>query len=260
MSANKYENQIDINSYKSRYDTQISVESEWLAHNARERVNSIQMLLKRNSIEPETVLDLGCGTGETIRELQNRNIGNRYVGIDYSEEAIKLHDDFSDNVHSFTADIVNDNFSLNQPFDVGLLVHVLQHLKDPDACLKNILKQVNISYLLVEVPMEDLILNKLPQYMGWREENPARSLQFFNVKSLNQLLRENGLEILDHRKYVPVFDFKTIRVLKTRYNWSNVRTVKKAISAHFIPRLTGRIWANLYYGHYAVLCRKNETV
>jgi SAM-dependent methyltransferase len=256
MSTNRYENKIDINSYKSRYDSQVDVEAEWLSHNARERVNSIQYLLRKNAIDPQSILDLGCGTGETIREMQNREIGESFVGIDYSEEAIKLHDNFSDNVISFTADIVHDNFSLGQSFDLGLLVHVLQHLKDPDACLRNILKQVNMSYLIIEVPMEDLILNKLPQYMGWREANPAKSLQFFNVKTLNNLLSENGLEILDYRKYVPVFDFRTIRVLKSRYNWSKVRTLKKAISSHYIPRLTGKIWANLYYGHYAVLCRK----
>lgn len=256
MSTNRYENKIDINSYKSRYNTQINVEAEWLSHNARERVNSIQFLLKRNAIDPQSILDLGCGTGETIREMQKREIGESYVGIDYSKEAIKLHESFSDNVYSLTADIVHDNFSLDQSFDLGLLVHVLQHLKDPDACLKNILKQVDISYMIIEVPMEDLLLNKLPQYMGWREANPARSLQFFNVKSLKHLLAENGLEIIDYRRYVPVFDFETIRVLKARYNWSKIRTVKKAISSNYIPKLTGKIWANLYYGHYAVLCRK----
>jgi len=256
MANNKYENKIDVNSYKSRYDMQVSIEAEWLALNARERVNSIQSLLSRNAIEPRSILDLGCGTGETIREMQRRSIGQNYVGIDYSDEAIKCHEDFSDNVHSFTADIVHDDFLLHQSFDIALLVHVLQHLKDPDACLKNIVRQVNMSYMLVEVPMEDLILNKIPQYMGWREANPARSLQFFNVNSMNQLLEQNGLEIIDYRKYVPVFDFDTIRVLKRRYNWSRVRTLKKTISSHYIPRLTGRIWANLYYGHYAVLCKK----
>ena len=109
------------------------VEKEWLQFNVRERVNSIQQLLEKSNCKPDSILEIGCGTGAILRELQNRKIGNTYTGIDYSEEAIMYLKENSENIDALTGDITAWDFSLDTHYDLVLLIHVLQHLEDPAA-------------------------------------------------------------------------------------------------------------------------------
>jgi 2-polyprenyl-3-methyl-5-hydroxy-6-metoxy-1,4-benzoquinol methylase len=242
--------------YKHRYQNQFAVEAEWLEHNAVERVNSIQYFLKRNSIMPKTILELGCGTGALLRELKKRKIGEKYVGIDYSEEAITYLKNYTQGVDAIKADITSNNFLLDGKFDLVILVHVLQHLEDPDECLKSIMKKINFSYLIVKVPFEDTFLNKIIPLLRWRKHNPSGSLQLFNLKTFKQLLVSNNFSIIDQRRYVPVYGLRTLRVLNTRYGWSKLQFFKKILTSYCLPKLFGPVKKHVQYSHSAVLCRK----
>ncbi len=154
--------------YKMRYQSHFDAEAEWLKRSAIERVNSIQYFLKNNSISPDSILDIGCGTGAVLQELQNRNIGNKYVGVDYSLEAIENLRNNLQGIDTYVADITSANFSFDGRFDTVIMIHVLQHLNDPEKCLKSVLKQLDFSHIIIEVPFEDLLLNKLIYLLYFR--------------------------------------------------------------------------------------------
>jgi ubiquinone/menaquinone biosynthesis C-methylase UbiE len=80
------------------------------------------------------ILDVGCGTGEDVRQLSHAVGDQGYViGVDKSEvmiaEAIKRSKDYN-NIKFQTADIEHLDFN-NETFDGCWCERVLQHLDDP---------------------------------------------------------------------------------------------------------------------------------
>ena len=112
-----------------------------------------------------SIVDFGCGN----REVLDYVTPSRYLGVDRVD----------------TADIVAD---LDQPlqiddtFDLGLLLGVLEYLEDPERTLNNV-----VSYAS-EFVIVTLVAKKKPE---WR--------QAFNDNSIDQLLRKFFRTVEHHR-------------------------------------------------------------
>lgn len=248
----------DINNYKTRYRDHFEAESEWLRRSAVERANSIQHFIDNNSISSRSILDLGCGTGAVLKELEHRNIAEEYTGVDYSEKAVEYLQNSSQNITGYVADITSPKYAFDKEFDVVTLMHVLQHLKDPAKCLASVLSQIKFSYLIIEIPLEDLFFNNLVTSLHLREKNPTGSLQFFNMDSLTKLLDHNNISIIDRRRYTPAFDIDTLRVLQKRYGWSELKFIRKVLTSHYLSKIITPLKMRFYYTYYAVLCKKKD--
>lgn len=74
--------------YEAAYLDALERQAEWLCRGAGQKADSVERLLHRNRIKPESILELGCGTGAVIGELQQREVARHYYGIDYSAPAI----------------------------------------------------------------------------------------------------------------------------------------------------------------------------
>jgi 2-polyprenyl-3-methyl-5-hydroxy-6-metoxy-1,4-benzoquinol methylase len=256
MSAVEQLDKFQTDEYKERYETQFKTELLWLEQSAKARSDAIQYLLSKNLLIPESVLDLGCGTGSLLRELQKRKVGVSYTAIDYSEDALEYLRNNSEGIETIKADLNVDKIHSDKSYDLTLLIHVLQHLKKPDQFLKSVLEQVDFSYLIIEAPLEKLMLNELPRLLNWRGKNPAGSMSFFSKKSLVQLVESNGLEIIASYRYAPVYSLETVQLLKDRYDLSDSQYAKKKISSHYLPKYLGWIKKYLHYAHYSLLCRR----
>jgi phosphatidylserine decarboxylase len=238
--------------YKDRYRHQFATETEWLERNAFERVNSIQSLLENRSITPHKIVELGCGPGALLRELKRRNIGQKYTGIDYSEEAIAYIKKNIPDVEAIRADITSQNFLPDDVFDLVILVHVLQHVENPEKCLESIAKNMRFSYLLVEVPLEDSLTKQLRE-----KRSPSRYFhRSFSFKTFKQLLVSNGLSIIAEKRFAPVYGIETLRVQSVRQGWSKAQYFKKILTSHCVPKYLGLVTKHLHYSHYVALCKK----
>ena len=86
-------------------------------------------------VRPKTqdkVLDIGCGTGETIEHFSDVE----YIGFDNNPAYIELAKKrFSDQGHFFCSRIDQVNLENFDPFDLVLVVGVLHHLDDQE-CIK----------------------------------------------------------------------------------------------------------------------------
>lgn len=81
-------------------------------------------------INPDSLLDVGCGDGRFLREVASRYPQARLMGLDYSERAIGLarglNPDLSFAVHDLTQD------SCPGKFQVATLIEVLEHIPPDD--------------------------------------------------------------------------------------------------------------------------------
>ncbi len=238
--------------YSQLYSDSIEKEAEWLKRRSYQTADSICALLERNDLTPSKILEIGCGTGAVIAELQRRGIADSYYAIDYSSEAIEYVHSTLPDVHAVTGDVVESaELFEGQNFDLVICAHVLEHLEEPKQFLKS-LRGLTYLNFLAEVPLENLFFGKIKSLFQDRGNHPAGHVQFFDQNSFRNILIDAGLNIMDQNLYAPVLDKDT---LKFRYgNESRLYYLFKMSSEHYGPRYLGAPWIEYYHAHMSVLC------
>lgn len=102
-------------------------------------------------LEPASMLDAGCGEGETIARLEGL-LPPRVFAIDILDQSVRLTRRRLPFVEATRASIYDLPFEDNQ-FDLILCLEVLEHLDRPDAAVEE-LARVGRRDLVVSVPFE----------------------------------------------------------------------------------------------------------
>ena len=103
-------------------------------------------------LQPESVLDVGCGEGFTLQKLKDRGIGKKLEGIEYLDRAIEIGNKIHPDLTLKQGNIYELPYKDNA-FDVVLCTEVLEHLEEPEKALKE-LKRVAKHYCVISVPNE----------------------------------------------------------------------------------------------------------
>jgi SAM-dependent methyltransferase len=243
--------------YESLYASELDQEAEWLRRSAAHKVDSVETLLARHSLSAQTIMELGCGTGAVIRECKRRGLARRYIGVDYSPDAIAYLRTSAPEIEAIQADINSPDFSMAEAVDVVVLTHVIEHLDDPHEFLSGTLRKLNFKYMVAEVPLEDLLASRLKNLVRDRRINTTGHVQFFAPSSFERLLTSHELKIIDRRRYIPIHSLDTIRFLQAKDGLSRLG-VSRMIASSILTRALYPVWARLYYSHYAVLCSRND--
>lgn len=228
-------------------------EARWLEFGASSKCDSIEILLRKVSIVPKTVLEIGCGTGAILRELRRRGIGTRYTGIDYSHSAIDYAKRASPEIEFRVGDINDSVFAPpGTHYDLIVLSHVLEHLEDPHQILRTV-RHLSFRALIAEVPLEDLPASQLKSLVRNRKNNLAGHVQFFTARTFRKLIASAGFHIAAERRYANVLTREAVQLANRRNRWSRLRGLVYMLASHDLPRFVP-LWSRLYYAHYAVLC------
>jgi len=241
--------------YAAIYDKDLEAEAEWLRIGAIAKADSVGLLFQRHGIKPKSLLELGCGTGEVIKERQRRGYGEKYTAIDYSDKAIGYLQAHSSGIDSRVGDITSKDFSIDGHFDVVILSHVLEHLEEPGTFLKA-LQRVDFTHLIAEVPLEDLFICRMKSFVKDRTKNLAGHVQFFTGSSFGNLLTNAGLKILDTRCYATTQSAADVKFMCNKNGWGQAKYLQVLVTGRYLPLLAGPLWRGLYYANFAALCKK----
>lgn len=239
--------------YAEKYRDDVALQAKWLNFGAIEKTNSIQMLLERNAIKPRTLLELGCGTGAILQECQRRGLAEAYSGIDYSEDAIAYLKAHVPGVTAYAADIMKDDLFTQDTFDVVIISHVLEHLEAPHDLLTSLLTKVKFTYLIAEVPLEDLLLIRFRSRIWGRPGVQAGHVQVYTQRSFEALLTSSGFEIIDRRQYLPIPTRESLELVRIRNNEPGIVHQRRLLGRYLQISLYP-LWKRLYYAHHACLC------
>jgi SAM-dependent methyltransferase len=149
-----------------------------------------------NRPKPGRVLDFGCGNGVLTHWMHANGFGRDILGVDVSRTGV----DFAN--RSFGGDGLR--FSTTPPdggFDLVVSSHVLEHLPDPLASLRQLRSFAPV--FIFEVPVENaLVPNLLTRLRGRpRTDNPVGHLHFWTRNGFHDLLRQAGFCILAEHHY-----------------------------------------------------------
>lgn len=114
------------------------------------------LVTELKKLEPESILDVGCGEGFTLEELRLKGIGKKLEGVDFLPRAIEL----GQKEHPKLDLKVGDIFDLKYPdnsFDVVVCSEVLEHIPDPEKGLRELVR-VSKGYCVLSVPNEPFFM------------------------------------------------------------------------------------------------------
>jgi 2-polyprenyl-3-methyl-5-hydroxy-6-metoxy-1,4-benzoquinol methylase len=178
-------------------DNNISLSKNWGW--AIEYLGRITLLDKQlDNIEFTNYLDIGCGDGKLINIL-SKKFTKRFIGIDYSKQAISLAKAFNNNknVEYKVFDMFNDKMEEN--FDVISMVEVIEHIEPTmlNLFLQNSINFLNSNgYFIGSVPSQQL-------------ELISKHYQHFSIESLSELLSKHleiiEIDYIDNKNFISRF-------------------------------------------------------
>jgi SAM-dependent methyltransferase len=169
----------------------------WRRKGGKYKARNIVAVCK--SISIQSAIEIGCGTGDVLRELMNHNFADSYAGTDVAMSALtaarsKLGD-------KFCGGFVSDATKLPLPdkaYSIAILSHVLEHLDQPARAAGEASRVAD--YVVAEVPTEKVATNRIRKALLRRDYASAQEaghIQFWSPRSFLKFLQNDcGLEIL----------------------------------------------------------------
>jgi 2-polyprenyl-3-methyl-5-hydroxy-6-metoxy-1,4-benzoquinol methylase len=177
-----------------RYDPAWNLISKDRSRRAKEELQvrdyqSTRSYLRRAFPNRGLIVEVGSGLGYLLNSFQED--GWKVHGVDPWEEGCRYaHEKFGIEAQAATLDEVG--FPSNS-IDVVIMLHVIEHLPDPSATLKEICRILKPGGMLVlETPRYDSLMFRL---LGSRERSVRCSghIFFFTTQTLARITRQNQL-------------------------------------------------------------------
>ena len=240
--------------YNATYSNSLDRQAEWLRRGAKQKADAICRLLTRSRLQPANILEIGCGTGAVISELQRRKVAQSYFAVDYSSTAIEFIQKTHPDIRAVTGDIRDcSKLFPEHTFDVILCSHVLEHLEKPEQFLMS-LSGLRWNHFCAEVPLENLYFGRIKARFQDRSKHPAGHVQFFDRPAFVQMISGTGMNIIDQYVYAPVLSRDTLKWAYADYG--RLRYLAKFFTEHFLPKHAAVLWSRVYHAHMTVLCDK----
>ena len=172
----------------------------------------------RTEIEPllpahfGVIMDVGCGSGTTLKWIKDNFPTSRVIGVEIDPSALESARKLIKEVRAL--DIEEDGAELvnfHGQIDVLLLLDVLEHLRDPWACLERLRKLLSpAGVVIASIPNVRNVKVTLPLlFMGqWKYEEAGildrTHLRFFTRTSIEELFKDAGYTIQSMERTGPL--------------------------------------------------------
>ena len=175
--------------------TYLQLHPEWHTEESPWKAAQILRMLEKRSLTPHSVVDVGCGAGEVLRQLQ-QNLGADcdFRGYDISPQAIELAKQReNEHLHFAIADFRKENTA---PADLLLMMNVLEHIEDRFGYLRDIKERAEYKLFHVLLNLSVQTVMRKNGLIHVRERYGI--VNYFTKELLLQTLRDAGYEIVDY--------------------------------------------------------------
>lgn len=187
FSAKKYYTQFEGDLDEKAYNSDIFVQKFW----QRMKISTVLRCIDSGNL----ILDLGSGSG-VVSQLASRE--NDVVSCDISLKCIKNCLKLS----PLSGGVVGDGLKLpfkNESFDAVLCIELIEHLIDPNQCIKEIYRILKREGILIISTPNFLSMWPIIEYMwdkfGRGRDYRTQHISPFNVKTITKLMQGNNLQI-----------------------------------------------------------------
>lgn len=180
------------NLYTEKNGEYLMKNPSWHVEDSPWKASQILKMLGRNKLNPETVVEVGCGAGEILNQLYSQMPNNvRFTGYDISPDAIELAKRREKDRLKFKY----EDFSKNQSeSDLLLMIDVFEHIDDYLSFLKLCKGKAKntIFHIPLDISISSLLRNKM---MDARKS--VGHIHYFTKETALASLIDTGYEIED---------------------------------------------------------------
>jgi len=203
----------------------------------------IKNILLKNKINPSSIVEIGCGAGEILKQLQIQLPDEiEFFGYNISPDAINLAKTRENNKLSFYLD---DLTKIDKHFDVLLMIDVFEHVEDYMGFLR--VCKSKSEYSVFHIPL-DLSVSKLMRNKLSEARKHSGHLHYFNKETALATLTDLGYQILDYD-----FTLGFIELKKSTFR-------KKAIQffLKFFYKINKKLAISIFGGASLIVLTKNN--
>ena len=153
-------------------------------------------LILRHKPPGNRVLEIGCAQGKFLHDLPSTF---KKFGVEINENGRRYIQEHYPEITVYQDDIESENFGdCSTKYDIILMWHVLEHIKDPSAFLQRLSSLLNKNGVFIfEVPNRNSLGFRLTRKKWFHLDTP-RHLFHYNQRSLKQLLNQQGLKVIEY--------------------------------------------------------------
>ena len=208
---------------------------DWDRKDAPWKAAQVATILSDNKIEPYSVCEVGCGSGDVLVQLKKVLPSVKMTGYDISPQAAQFWEHH--NVAEGGVEFQLGNFhEINiVKYDVLLILDVFEHVCDPFSFLENSMRYA--TYFVFHIPLD---LSASTVFRGYPLINARKKvghLHYYTKDLALSTLLDTGYEVLDWR-YTGASLNSPNRSLKTRLA-ALPRRIAYAVNKDFGVRLLG---------------------
>ena len=166
----------------------------WHAEDSPWKADRIAELFERNSIKPETICEIGCGSGEILNRLSDslKNV-RAFQGYEISPQAIELcRPKAKPNLEFHLADLLVEP---SEPFDVVMAIDVFEHVEDYLGFLKKL--RAKGEHKVFHIPLDLSVQSVLRSAPILKSRAGVGHLHYFTKETALETLSYAGYEIVD---------------------------------------------------------------
>ena len=165
----------------------------WHAEHSPTKARWIDEIVRRNRLEPRTVAEVGCGSGEILIELQKRCPDARFTGFEISPQAYAICSAKQAPGLEFRLDDLLQ--SKAERFDLLLAIDVFEHVPDYLGFLRALRDRANHHIFHIPLDLSVQALIRGTSYPTLRDQ--TGHLHYFFKYTALATLRDCGYEIVD---------------------------------------------------------------
>lgn len=155
------------------------------------KAQQVRSLLGGNLHAFDTVVEVGCGAGEILRQLQSDIPTAEFVGYDINPDAISLAQERANNrLHFRCADFFDH---AHAKWDLLLLMDVFEHVEDYIGFLKKL--KPTARHFVFHIPLDLSVLNLARGGILNRKRDAYGHLHYFNKETAIATLEHAGFKV-----------------------------------------------------------------
>jgi SAM-dependent methyltransferase len=166
----------------------------WHVEESPWKARQILRMLRKNRLSPRTICDVGCGTGEVLKQLQqNMDSDCIFSGYEVSPQAFELAKSrANEKLHFRLVDFLEEEGN----FDVILVLDVIEHLEDYFTFLRRL--KARSRYKIFHIPLDLSMQTVFRKKALLKRRDLYAHVHYFTKETALQTLVDTGYEVLDY--------------------------------------------------------------
>ena len=164
----------------------------WHVGDAPWKSTQILKMIRKHSLQPATVCEIGCGAGETLNRLCEELHDTQFSGYEISPQAFELClTREKERLHFFPGDLLETQ----EKFDLLLCIDVFEHIPNYLSFLENL--RSHADQFIFHIPLDLSLLSILRPARLEQVRYGVGHLHTFTADGAQAVLKDTGYEIMD---------------------------------------------------------------